>query len=60
MRIIKSSGLRASVSAVGAVAVTALIALLFESPYTAWGTRTQPPEQVAMGTPAADHDVHNV
>ncbi len=53
MRHFISSGLRASISAVAAVTVTALTVLFFQSPYTAWGTRTQPPIEVAALTIAA-------
>ena len=61
MRIINSSGLRSSVSAAAAVVVTALVVLLFESPYTAWGTRTAPSvEQAAVSTPATDRDLRDV
>jgi len=61
MRKTNSPGLRSSIGAVAAVAVTGLIVFLFESPYTAWGTRAQPPsEQIAMSTPAADLDTRDV
>jgi hypothetical protein len=61
MRNPKASGLRSSIAAVAAVTVTGLIVFLFESPYTAWGTRTQAPsEEIAMSTPAADRDTRDV
>jgi hypothetical protein len=54
MRFNKNSGLRTSISAVAAVTVTALTVLLFQSPYTAWGTRAQAPELAAVSAPASD------
>jgi peptidoglycan/LPS O-acetylase OafA/YrhL len=59
MRYKNSSGLRASVGAVAAVLVSAVTVFLFESPYTAWGTRTQPAEVLALSVPAPDVDVRN-
>jgi len=59
MRHFKSSGLRASIGAVAAVTVTALTVLLFQSPYTAWGTRTAPSEQIALSVPPVDHGVRS-
>ena len=59
--ITTSSGLRSSAGALAAVAMTGLITFLFESPYTALGSRTQPPrDQVAMSAPAANRDVRDV
>jgi hypothetical protein len=56
-----SSGLRATVGAVAAVAITGLTVLLFQSPYTAWGQRTEPrSEELVLSVPAADLDVRNV
>jgi hypothetical protein len=61
MRTTKFSGLRTSIGAVAAVTVTGLIVFLFESPYTAWGTRAQPPSaELAMSTAATDRDVQDV
>jgi hypothetical protein len=60
MRINYSSGLRTSVSAVAAVAVTALTVWFFQSPITAWGYRTPAPELAAVSTPAADRDSRDV
>ena len=61
MRNSNSSGLRSSIAAVAAVAVTGLTLYLFESPYTAWGQYTQPPsEEVALSVPANDHELRNV
>lgn len=59
MRNFKSSGFRASIGAVAAVTVTALTVLLFDSPYTAWGLRTQPPVEVVLSVPAQQYDVRN-
>jgi hypothetical protein len=41
------------------VLVSAVTVFLFESPYTAWGTRTQPAEVLALSVPAPDVDVRN-
>jgi hypothetical protein len=59
MRNINSSAVRASIGAVVAVTVTALTVLLFQSPYTAWGQRTQAPEVIALNAPAVQADVRN-
>ncbi len=59
MRNINSSGFRASIGAAAAITVTALTVLFFQSPYTAWGSRTQPPEEVVLSVPAQQNDVRN-
>jgi hypothetical protein len=59
MRNINSSAVRASIGAVLAVTVTALTVLFFQSPYTAWGERTQPSEVIALSVPAPQVDVRN-
>jgi len=61
MRNTNSPGFRASIGAAAAVAVTGLTLFLFESPYTAWGQRSQPPsEELVLSVPAADHEARNV
>ncbi|HZF15726.1 MAG TPA: hypothetical protein VE046_07270 [Steroidobacteraceae bacterium] len=60
MRNFNTSGFRASVGVAAAVTVTALTVLLFQSPYTAWGTRAQPPEEIALSVQVLPIDARNV
>lgn len=60
MDYINSSGLRASIIAVAAVALTVLSALPFESSHSASSQRTQPRSgQIPLSAPAADHTLRN-